>query len=49
MTIKKVKGGYQVKSEAGKNLSKVLPTKKAAEKRLAQVERIKGAKGGKKK
>ena len=33
--------GYKVKSESGKNLSKVLPSKKAAVKRLAQVEMFK--------
>ena len=36
--IQKVKGGYKVKSSKGKNLSKTLPSKKAARKRLRQVE-----------
>lgn len=44
--IKKVKGGYVVTSEEGKNLSKTLPTLAAAKKRLAQVEYFK-TKGGK--
>lgn len=39
--IRKVKGGYKVFSEAGKPLSKVLPTRQAAEKRLRQVEYFK--------
>lgn len=39
--IKKVKGGYMVVSEEGKPLSKVLPSKSAAEQRLAQVEMFK--------
>ena len=38
--IQKTKSGYIVKSESGKNLSKPT-TKKAAEKRLAQVEYFK--------
>lgn len=43
-----VKGGFIVKSESGRNLSKVLPTRKAAEKRLLQVEYFKHkGKGGK--
>jgi hypothetical protein len=36
--IVKVPGGWVVKSESGKNLSKVLKSRKAAEKRLMQVE-----------
>lgn len=36
--IQKVKGGYKVKSSKGKNLSKTLPSRKAARKRLRQVE-----------
>lgn len=42
--IQKTKSGYVVKSEKGKNLSKPLPSKKAAEKRLAQVEYFKNKK-----
>lgn len=36
-----VKGGFIVKSEKGKNLSRVLPTRAAAKKRLLQVEYFK--------
>ncbi len=43
--IVKVAGGYKVVSEKGKNLSKVLPTREAAKKRLAQVEAFKHMKG----
>jgi len=39
--IKKVKGGYKVYSSKGKPLSKILKTKKAAQKRLKQVEYFK--------
>ena len=39
--IKKVSGGYKVYSESGKPLSKTLPTKQQAQKRLAQVEYFK--------
>lgn len=39
--IRKVKGGYRVKSEKGKNLSRVLPSFEAAERRLKQVEYFK--------
>lgn len=39
--ITKTKSGYIVKSKSGKNLSKPLPTKQAAEKRLRQVEAFK--------
>jgi len=38
-------GGFQVKSESGKNLSKPGLSKGAAEKRLAQVEYFKRRKG----
>jgi len=36
--IKKTSKGYQVKSKAGKNLSKATLTKEQAKKRLAQIE-----------
>lgn len=39
--IVKTKQGHQVRSEAGKNLSKPNLTKGEAEARLAQVERFK--------
>lgn len=39
--IKKVHGSFKVVSEQGKALSKVLPTKRAAQKRLRQVEYFK--------
>lgn len=39
--IRKVKGGYKVTSETGKNLGGPYPTKAAAEKRLRQVEYFK--------
>jgi hypothetical protein len=39
--IRKVQGGWQVFSMEGKPLSKVLPTKQGARKRLAQVEGLK--------
>lgn len=39
--IVKSKGGYKVKSEGGKNLSKGGMSKKAAKKRLQQVEYFK--------
>jgi hypothetical protein len=39
--IKKVSGGYKVLSEKGKNLGGPYKTKKAAEKRLRQVEYFK--------
>lgn len=42
MTIEKTSKGYVVKSEkTGKALSKPLPTKKAAVKRLGQIEYFK--------
>lgn len=43
--IKKVVGGYQVLSEAGKNLGGPYKTKVEAEKRLRQVEFFKHKKG----
>ena len=39
--IKKTKSGYKVVSKTGKNLSKNNLSKKAAEKRLKQVEYFK--------
>ena len=42
--IRKTSKGYQVKSEGGKNLSKPNLSKKAAKKRLAQVEYFKNKK-----
>lgn len=39
--IKKVSGGYKVLSEKGKNLGGPYKAKKAAEKRLRQVEYFK--------
>ena len=39
--ISKVKGGYVVKSESGKTLSKPYATKEQANKRLAQIEYFK--------
>jgi hypothetical protein len=44
--IKKVSGGYSVRSEKGKNLGGPYKTKKEAEKRLKQVEFFKHKKGG---
>lgn len=38
MTIKKSKGGYVIVSKKGKKLSKKLSSKKAAQKRLGQIE-----------
>lgn len=43
--IKKVKEGYQVISEKGKNLGGPYKTKEEAEKRLRQVEFFKHNKG----
>ncbi|HKF51409.1 MAG TPA: hypothetical protein VKB26_03795 [Candidatus Acidoferrales bacterium] len=43
--IKKVKGGYKVLSENGKNLGGPYKTKSQAEKRLRQVEFFKHKKG----
>lgn len=43
--IKKVKRGYRVLSEKGKNLGGPYKTKEAAEKRLRQVEYFKHNKG----
>lgn len=45
--IRKTKGGYKVVSHKGKKLSKVYKSKKAAQKRLKQIEYFKH-KGGKK-
>lgn len=39
--IRKVKGGYQVVSEKGKNLSGVLKTRKEAQDRLREIEYFK--------
>lgn len=44
--IKKTKDGYKVLSEGGKNLGGPYKTKKAAEKRLRQVEFFKHRKAG---
>jgi hypothetical protein len=43
--IKKVKAGYKVMSEKGKNLGGPYKSKAAAEKRLRQVEFFKHRKG----
>jgi hypothetical protein len=43
--IKKVKGGYKVLSEKGKNLGGPYKSKEEAEKRLRQVEFFKHRKG----
>lgn len=43
--IKKVKGGYKVLSEHGKNLGGPYKSKEEAEKRLRQVEFFKHRKG----
>jgi hypothetical protein len=43
--IKKLKNGYKVLSEKGKNLGGPYKTKAAAEKRLQQVEYFKHSKG----
>jgi hypothetical protein len=43
--IKKVKGGYKVLSEKGKNLGGPYKSKAQAEKRLRQVEYFKHRKG----
>ena len=43
--IRKVKGGYVVKSESGKNLSRTFPTRKQAEKRLQQIHYFQNKKG----
>jgi len=43
--IKKVKGGYKVLSESGKNLGGPYKSKSQAEKRLRQVEFFKHRKG----
>lgn len=43
--IRKVKGGYKVLSEKGRNLGGPYRSKKAAVKRLRQVEYFKSHKG----
>ena len=43
--IKKVKGGYKVTSEKGKNLGGPYKSRAAAKKRLQQVEFFKRSKG----
>lgn len=43
--IRKEKSGYVVRSEGGKRLSKPLKSRRAALKRLAQVEFFKAKKG----
>lgn len=48
MTIKKIKGGYEVVSEKGKNLGKE-KTKEEVKERLRQVEYFKHKDEGKKK
>lgn len=47
--IVRVKNGWIVKSESGKNLSKVLKSKHEAHKRLAEVEFFKARDKGKSK
>lgn len=42
--ISKTHGGWVVKSESGKTLSKPYPTKKQAQKRLQQIEYFKNKK-----
>jgi hypothetical protein len=44
MVVKKVEGGYQVFSEAGKALSKVYASEEEAKKRLGQIEHFKKTK-----
>lgn len=39
--VRKVKGGYKVYSKKGKSLSKVYKSKKAAGKRIQQIEYFK--------
>ena len=39
--ISKVKGGYVVKSESGKRLSRTYPTKTQAQQRLREIEYFK--------
>lgn len=43
--VSKVKGGYVVKSQSGKRLSKVYTTKKQAENRLQQIHYFQNKKG----
>lgn len=43
--IRKVKSGYKVVSESGKNLGGPYPTKQGAVRRLKQVEHFKAKKG----
>ena len=42
--VSKVKGGYVVKSESCRRLSKVYPTKQQAQRRLNQIEYFKNRK-----
>lgn len=44
MTVRRVSGGFKVVSSKGKPLSKTLPSKEAADKRLRQVEYFKHVK-----
>lgn len=39
--IRKVRGGYIVKSSKGKKVSRIYPSRKAAVKRLQQIEYFK--------
>ena len=43
--VKAVKGGYVVKSESGKTLSRVYKTRESAEKRLQQIHYFSNKKG----
>lgn len=43
--ISKVKGGYVVKSESGRKLSKVYKTRNQAENRLRQIHYFQNKKG----
>ena len=42
--ISKVKGGYVVRSESGRRLSRVYPTKSQAQQRLKEIEYFKNKK-----